>query len=394
MDWKIPFSGRSHQYTHVEEQEVLRVMRGAIPLTQGVEKSKFETKYCEVLGVPYAFAVSNATAGLELAAELCQLDSEGEVLIPTHTFTSSAYPFVKQGAQITWVDMDPITRVSQVEQYELCRSSKTKVIVVVHLYGFAVDMLSIRKWADTHNILVIEDNAQALGASRDNYKTGQLGDFSVASFHSHKNLTTLGEGGMLSVRDAQYAEIIPLIRHNGHAPYLGDRECYWKPAMGDVVLPKLNDKIILPHNFCLGEVECALGTLLLDRLNQMNQEKRTRALWVMDQLKNIEGLKFHRVEDESHTYHLLVAELRTTKLRDQFLSHLSKKYLIQGVVQYNPLHRYPFYQELGLGIAICPNSDSFFDTMLSFPFHHCLEDTQIEYLSESIIQTAKHCGLV
>lgn len=394
MDWIIPFSGRSHQYTEAEEQEVLRVMREAVPLTQGIEKSKFEQKFSKTQKVPYSFAVSNATAALELAAELCELTPEDEVLIPTHTFTSSAYPFLRQGAKIVWVDMDAQTRVSEVAQYEAQRTPRTKVIVVVHLYGYSVNMREIRTWADQHNILIVEDNAQSLGAVRDGVKTGELGDFSVASFHSHKNITTLGEGGMLSVRDQKYSQVIPLIRHNGHAAYEADREFYWKPAMGDVVLPELNGKAILPHNFCLGEVECALGAMLLDRLELMNFEKRQRAIGIIDQLNHIESIKFHRVDDSSHTYHLLVAEMPSTELRDQFLFHLSTQFKIQGVVQYNPLHRYPLYQKLGLSKASCPNSEKFFDSMISFPFHHSLTNNQIEYMVDSIIKTAKHCGIL
>jgi perosamine synthetase len=390
MDWKIPFSGRSHNYTESEESEVLRVMRSGTTLTQGLEKEKFEKIFCQLFEVPNAFALCNATAGLELAAELCDLDSNDDVLIPTHTFTSSAYPFARQGANIIWTDMDPETRVSQLEQYEARRTPNTKVAVIVHLYGYAVEMPSLREWADQYGILLVEDNAQALGASRDEWKTGQLGDFSVCSFHSHKNLTTLGEGGILTAKNPELAKLVPLLRHNGHAAYSIGRPHYWKPAMGDLQLPRLGNKMLIPHNFCLGEVECAIGTMLLGRFEKMNDEKRTRALNIIDSLKDIDTLQFHRVDNKSHTYHLLVAEMPTPKMRDQFLDELSGKYKIQGVVQYNPLHRYPLYKDLGFGTAECPNADSFFDRMISFPFQHTLTNEEVTYTIESVQKIVKN----
>ncbi|HIL96791.1 MAG TPA: aminotransferase, partial [Pseudomonadales bacterium] len=97
-DFLIPFGGRSHTYTDGEIDEVKRMMQGSMALTQGEEQDRFQKRFSKFLGVENAFAVSNATAGLELIAQLCQFHSGDEVVIPAHTFTSSAYPFVKHGA--------------------------------------------------------------------------------------------------------------------------------------------------------------------------------------------------------------------------------------------------------------------------------------------------------
>ena len=114
MEFRIPFSGRAHNYTDDEVSAATYAMRNAVPLTQGSFLHAFEKKFGDYVRRPYTFAVSNATAGLELSAQLCQLDVKDEVIIPAHTFTSTAYPFAKVGAKIVWADIDLLTRVVNV----------------------------------------------------------------------------------------------------------------------------------------------------------------------------------------------------------------------------------------------------------------------------------------
>ena len=382
MNFRIPFIGRAHKYTEEEQAIVLEVMNKAVPLTQGKYQEEFQKKFCEYIGSDYAFAVNNATNALELVAQMCQFKEGDEFICPTHTFTASAYPFIKKGGIPVWADIDPKTRVVTLETIKKCVTSKTKAIIVVHLYGFCVDVEPIAKFAKEKSILLIEDVAQALGTEVNGKKAGTFGDFGVFSFHSHKNITTLGEGGMLVVKDKKYADIIPMLRHNGHCAWNFERENYWVPAMGNVDLPKLNGEYLMPNNYCLGEVECALGTKLLDRIDKINSQKRERALYFIDSLKDYDLLKFHRVESSRHNYHLLVAEVKRG-MRDLFMKKISEEKGIQCVVQYYPLHRYDLYKKLGFGKADCPNSEYFFDNMVSFPFHHMMSDEDFEYMLKS-----------
>jgi dTDP-4-amino-4,6-dideoxygalactose transaminase len=259
---------------------------------------------------------------------------------------------------------------------------KTKAIVVVHLYGYVADMSEIVKLSKKHGILLVEDAAQSMGASLDGKMSGTFGDISVFSLHSHKNITTLGEGGILVIKDPAMAEIVPMLRHNGHCPFPFEQDYYWKPAMSNVSFPELNGQILWPNNYCIGEVECALGEKLLKRIDTMNAEKRARALNFIDALINCDTLEFHREDSKRHNYHLLVAQVTNGK-RDDIMKFLAYEKGIQCVVQYYPLNRYPFYQKLGFGKADCPNTDLFFDNMISFPFHHWMSDTDFEYLLES-----------
>lgn len=381
MNFKIPFSGRAHTYTEEETQTVVEVMQSADVLTQGQYLQRFQSKFCQYTGAKHAFAVNNATAALELTAQMCQFNTSDEVIIPAHTYTATAYPFLKNNAKIVWADIDQKTRVVTAQSLEKCITKNTKVIIVVHLYGYCADMPAIMELASKNKLLVVEDAAQALGAKLNNQMAGTFGDFGVFSFHSHKNLTTLGEGGMLVVNSKEYADIIPKLRHNGHCDFSFEREHYWIPAMGNVNLPELNGQYLLPNNFCIGEVECALGIKLLDRIDKINQEKRDRAIIFIDAIKDIPDLIFHKEDSNRHNYHLLVAKFINGK-RDRFITKMSE-IGIQCVVQYYPLYRYDLYKKLGYGKATCPNTDEFFDNMVSFPFQHLMSDSDFNYMVDS-----------
>jgi perosamine synthetase len=384
MEFNIPFSGRAHAYTEDEVQTVIETMQTAVPLTQGHYQQVFQQKFNEYTESKHAFALNNATAALELSAQLCQFQTDDEVIIPAHTFTATAYPFLKKGAKIVWADIDLKTRVITAQTIEQCITQKTKAIVVVHLYGYCADMPTIMELAKKHDLLVVEDAAQALGTRVNNQMAGTFGDFGVFSFHSHKNITTLGEGGMLVLKDQKMAEIIPMLRHNGHCGFNFEREHYWIPAMGNVDLPGLNGKPIWPNNYCLGEVECALGVKLLDRIDQINVEKRERAMCFIDSMVDSPEFEFHREDSKRHNYHLLVARILNGK-RDAFMCKMAEAG-VQCVVQYYPLNRYDLYKKAGYGEADCPNTDQFFDNMVSFPFHHMMSD---ELFAELITITKK-----
>jgi len=374
MEFKIPFIGRAHTYTDEEIKTVVEAMQTAVPLTQGAHQQEFQEIFSEYSEAKYAFAVNNATAALELSAQLCQFQPDDEVIIPAHTFTATAYPFLKKGAKIVWADIDMKTRVITAQTIEQCITEKTKAIVVVHLYGYCADMPEIMMLAKKHELQVIEDTAQALGTSTNNQMAGTFGDFGVFSFHSHKNITTLGEGGMLVVKDEKMADIIPMLRHSGHCDFNFKRENYWVPAMGNVDLPELNGESLWPNNFCLGEVGCALGVKLLGRIDQINQEKRKRAVQFIDEMAGFTELEFHRENTKRHNYHLLVARVLNNN-RDTFIAKMAEAG-VQCVVQYYPLNRYDLYQKTGYGEADCPNTNKFYDNMVSFPFHHMMSDEE------------------
>lgn len=395
MQTKINFSGRAIQYTEEEIATVVEAMRNAEPLTQGAHMAEFERKFAAYEGVDEGscFAVMNGCAALEMSAQLCNFKPGDEVIIPSHTFTASAYPYIKHGATPVWADIDPATRVVTAETIARVITPATKAVVPVHLYGYVADMPAIMDLCRERGLICIEDAAQAIGSEIDGRKAGSFGDMAIFSFHSHKNLTTLGEGGMLYVKDPELAAIVPLLRHNGHCAFKGERPNYWTPAMGNVDLPILNGTPLMPSNYSIGEVECALGAKMLDRIDEINSKKRARAIRLIDALADFPELEFHRVPDKRHNYHLLAARMASgPEARDRFMTRMYEDKGIKCVVQYLPLNRYDFYKKLGYGAAACPEADAFFDAMVSFPFQHWLSDADYEYLIASIrdVMTGLH----
>lgn len=386
MDIKVNFSGRAIRYTEEEIAVVVEAMRNADPLTQSRYMQEFESKFARYQGVAQGscFTAMNGASALEMSAQLCLLKPGDEVVMPSHTFTASAYPYVKKGAVMAWADIDLHTRVVTAETIERAITPRTKAVVVVHLYGYVADMPAIAALCKDRGILCIEDAAQSIGSELDGRKAGSFGDMATFSFHSHKNLTTLGEGGMLYLRDPEMQAILPALRHNGHCAYTFERPDYWKPAMGNVDIPMLHGEMLMPNNYSLGEVECALGAKLLDRIDQINAEKRQRALQFIDALADFPELEFHREASPRHNYHLLAARFTTgPEQRDKFMRAMHDEKGVKCVVQYIPLDRYDFYKRLGMGNAHCPNADTFFDSMVSFPFQHWLSEDEFTYMLEA-----------
>ena len=387
-DFKIDFSARGHDYLAEDIEAVVAAMKHADPLTQGKYLIEFEEKFAKFNNSQNCFAVSNCTAALELAAILCSLKPGEEVIVPAHTFCATAIPFGRTGAKLIWADIDPETRVVTAETIQPLITNRTKVIVAVHLYGLMAPMAEIMELAEAYNLLVVEDCAQSPGASIDGIKAGNFGDFACFSFHTHKNMSTLGEGGMLIVHDNSLAKLVPGLRHNGLRGFGYERSRYWIPAMSNVDFDINN---VWPYNFCMSEVQCAVGIRLLDRLEKMNNDRNDRAKKVMDALSEYSELSFQRVPDGYfHCYHLLSAMYDGSaygKTNHDFIELMAFTYGIKVIVQYYPLYRYPIFIRAGFGEANCPNTDRFFDNMVSFPFHHWMPEDEIDDIIECTQKT-------
>ena len=386
--YRIPWSGRSVIYSNAEIRAVVGTMQKADPLTQGKYQKEFEEKFSEYTKTKHSFAVSNCTAALELSAILSKIGKGDEIIIPGHTFCATAIPFARTGAKIVWADIDPETRVVSANTISKCITSRTKIIVVVHLYGLMIEMDSIMELAKRNNLYVVEDCAQALGAEYKGRKAGSFGDFGCFSFHCQKSITTLGEGGMLTVKSDTLAKLVPGLRHNGLRPYPPGREKFWLPAMNNVDFDLDN---VWHYNFCINEVQCALGIESLKNLDAMNQKRKKRARKMIAALKDFPELSFQEIkEDKMHVYHLLSAKYDGSKFgktRDNFIETMVQKYKIKTIIQYYPLYRYPIFKKAGFEKANCPNTDDFFDNMISFPFHYWMNDKDFQYMINSAKKT-------
>jgi len=384
MEYKINWSGRSLDYTTEEIDVLVNVAKNADPLTQGDYLSEFENSIKKQIGVDHAFGLTSAASALELIAVLSKLGVGDEVIIPSHTYCASAIPFGRTGATIVWADIDPETFVVSAQDIQSKITKNTKMVVVVHLYGLSCEMQLITQICTENNINLVEDCAQAIGARYQGKQVGSFGDYACFSLHAQKNITTLGEGGVLVVKDAQTASMVPGLRHNGHAPYGDERAHYWKPAMGNV---DMDMDGVWPFNYSMTEVQAALGTKLLERLDELNAERRSRANRFIREMRDYPELIFQKTTDEmQNAFHLLPAryhDKNNRKNNDDLINLLSTEYGIKAIVQYYPLNRYPLFEKMGFGAANCPNTDLFFDNMVSFPFHHWMSDDDFNYMIAS-----------
>ncbi len=379
----IAMPGVQTRMTSKEEQELLRVLREANSLSLGVggapENDAFELAFTTMMGSADSVALNSCSSALEMAAILSGLGPDDEVIIPAHTFVATAVPFARTGAAIRWADIDADTRLVTAETIKPLVSERTKVIVVVHLYGLTVDMDPIVALAEEIGAFVVEDCAQAPGAIYHGRRVGTMGDFGCFSFHTHKNMTTLGEGGMLTVRDAEHARQARRMRWMGIWAFEGNREKDWVPAGNDLVEPIPGR---WPVNSCLGEPNAAVGRMMLNRLDDINRQRQHQANRFRQALADYPELVFQTVPERcEHVYHLLSVRYDGARYgcrRDDLFTLLREKYQLKVIVQYWPLHRAELFGKFGFGDADVPETDRFYDNMVSFPWWSDMSDELID----------------
>lgn len=384
---KINFSPISYKFSKKEFGKIFKKLSQTNHYTQGKYLQKFEYELSKYFGTTNCVVTSNAVSALEIIVDLLDLDKNDEIIIPAHTYTASAYPFLRKTKKIRWVDIDLKTRVTNIEHIKKRVTKNTKVIVVVHLYGYSVDIKPIQKFAKEKNIILIEDSAQSIGSEINGKKTGTFGDFSIVSFQQQKNLTSLGEGGLLIFKNSKFRKIINQLRHNGHTKFKNQKD-YWLPAMSNVEMPKHNESYIIPHNFCLAEVNCITGSLLLSKIDTLNRTKIKKAKYFINKLSSVSDfIKFNEDYSKKNNFHLLVGMCVNIN-RDSLIRLLFNKYKIQCITQYYPLYKYNFYKNIDVNHS-CTNTEIFYKNMISIPFSHFITFKELDYIARSMKSSIK-----
>ena len=386
---KIDWPHRGHAYSKQEIDVVVDIMSNPkVQLTQGSSVLKFEKDFMNYLGSENAFSLMSAAHGLDISANLIEIQKGDEVIIPAHTYCATALAYARRGAIIKWADICPDSLTVTLESISKLITSKTKAVVVVHLYGLMCpDIYKISDFLKSKNIFLVEDCAQSLGASFKEKNCGTIGDIGVFSFHSQKNLTTLGEGGMIVVKDQDLAKHVKGLRLNGHAPFTNKEE-YWLPAMTNV-----DEDIpgIWPIKSSMNEAQGAIGSLIIERMDSLTDSRRSLSKFFRTELKNQDELKFQDIHSETaHSHHLLPARCISDNWnRDDLIKILYNKFNIKCVIQYYPLNRYDLFKKNGMGNASVPNTDEFYDNMISIPFSLTFSEEENNYLVNSIKESIK-----
>jgi dTDP-4-amino-4,6-dideoxygalactose transaminase len=387
--FRVIFPQMQHPYTEEEIEAVVSVMRHAEGQTQGKYLERFEKDFAAFIGAKYAFGVNNCTNALKLAAIFSRVGPGDEVILPGYTYCASAVPFADMGAKLVWADIDPKTWVIDPADIEKKITGKTKVILVVHLLGIPADMKRIMAIAAKHGIKVVEDCAQALDCRIDGQHVGTFGDFGCYSFHAAKTMTTLGEGGMLVLRDDQIATALPGIRHNGLCAFQGERPQYWVPAMSNVD-DFFHDQ--WPQNFCIGEAQCALGSEQLKSIIPNNTILIEQDRKIREALSDIDEFSFpHIMEDGRYVVHQYIMHYngsRYGKNRNDLLDLMTQKHGVRCIVQYYPLYWYPLFQKHGMGAHDCPVLDAWWPNSFSLPWWCGIDDESLKIMTDALRASA------
>ncbi len=383
--YRVSIPARQRPYTEAEIAVVVDAMRNVQGQTQGAKQEQFQQDFAAFTGANLAFAVANATNALSLAATLCGVRPGDEVIVPAYTFCASAIPFGKEGAKIIWADIHPDTWVVDPADIERKITPRTRAIVAVHLLGMPCDMPAIMAIAARHGLKVVEDCAQALDARINGQHVGTFGDFGCFSFHGAKTMTTLGEGGMLTVKSDADAALVPGIRHNGCCGFNFPRERYWVPAMSNV---DMDIEGFWPNNFCIGEVQCALGSEELKTLTANTDRIIAQNDRLREFLADVPEISFNKIPaGYRHVRHQYVQHFDGSafgKNRDDLLDLLTAKYGIRSIVQYYPLYRYPLFQKLGCGDYDCPVLEGWWDNSFSVPMWCGMDEESLVTIAESV----------
>jgi len=383
--FRVSFPARLRPYHEDEIEAVVNVMRNAEVQTQGPWLAQFEADFRVYSGAKHAFAVDNCTNALHLAATLCRLKPGDEVIITAYTFCATAIPFGATGARIVWADNDRETWVTSPADIERKITGRTRAIVVVHILGMTVDMPAIMRIARKHGLRVVEDCAQAPGAAVHGQKVGTFGDFGCFSFHGAKNMTTLGEGGMLAVRADEDAALVAGLRHNGVRAFAQPRDRYWVPAMSNV---DIDIEGMWPFNFSIGEAQCALGSAALKHLDETNDRLIAQGMKLRALLADIPEISFAVIpEGHRHIFHTFVLHFDGSaygRNRNDLMDFLVNEARVRAIVQYHPLYRYPLFQRLGAGEHDCPVLEKWWDNSFSLPWSAGWSDEVLQYLADSV----------
>ena len=387
--YKIDWPKRAHFFNEKEIKLVSSILRDQnSALTFGPYVAKFENDFAKFVKVKRAFSTMSCAHSLDIAAMVLDIKKGDEVILPSHTYCATALAFSRRGAILKWADIELDSFCISLRNIEKLVTKKTKAIIVVHLYGLICpDIKKISSYAKKNKIYLIEDCAQSFGSYLNKKSCGTFGDIGCFSFQSQKNLTTLGEGGMIIAKSNSLLNKIKNLRFNGHREFKNQTK-YWLPATIDV---NMDIKNVHPIKSTMTEIQGAVGSLLLKKFKKILQKRRNLFFYIRHSLSDIKELKFQTVKNLNTTSaHLLPAVyLNKKNNRDSLIDILSTKFKIKSVTQYYPLHKYKFFIKLGFGNIKLKNTEFFYKNMISFPFNINLTKKQINYQIKSIRSSIK-----
>jgi perosamine synthetase len=344
-----------------EEQAVKEVLESGI-LAQGPRVSLLEERFAQYCGTKFAVAVSSGTAALHAALHAAGIGPGDEVITVPFSFIATINPIIMVGAKPVLVDIEKDTFNLDVRQFEAAITKQTKAIIPVHLYGQPANMEEIRTIAAAHNIVVIEDACQAIGADYKGKKAGALGDMGCFSLYATKNIMC-GEGGMITTDNEAFATRMRQFRQHGMSgPY---------EYQG------------LGYNYRLTDLQAAIAIEQLKKVDGFTAKRQANAKLMTKALAGIKGITLPTVAaDRTHAYHQYT--IRLEKNRDEVAQRLRDHDIIAGVYYPKPLHLVPHIAAYGYKPGDFPVSEAAAAEVLSLPIHPNLADGDVDTIASAL----------
>lgn len=332
---------------------------------------RFEQEFARRLGMRHAVALPSCTAGLHLALLALGVRPGDEVIVPEITWIASAAPVSYVGATPVFADVDPETWCLDIASFKNCITPRTRAVIPVDLYGGMPRMDELLAVARRHNIAVIEDAAEAIGAEYRHRAAGSWGDVGVFSFHGSKTLTT-GEGGMLVTNDDALWQRVLVLRDHGRRP--GDRSFF-------------NQEVAWKYK--MSALQAALGLAQLQRLDELLHRKRLIFRWYQEELGHVPGLRLNAEPPGTKNAYWMVTAILDASYglgKERIMAALSE----QGIDSrpfFHPLSSLPAYSGFPGVIAARQRNRVAYDLAdrgINLPSALCLTREQVAQVGRAV----------
>ena len=328
-----------------EKKAVIRVMdkkiisdfigRAGDKFLGGEYVKKFEKDFCRKFGVKYAVSFSSASTALQAAVAALGIGPGDEVITSPFTMSATASAILLNNAIPVFADIDPETYCPDPSSIEKKITEKTKAILTVNIFGGSSDFSAIVKLAKKHNLKIIEDNAQSMGAKYEEKYLGTIGDIGIFSFNVHKHLQC-GEGGVLITNDEKLAFRAQLVRNHG--------EVIVDDLSGEGI-----EESIIGSNYRLSELHAAVAIEQLKKINKLNNPRVNLAKYLTSQLEKFSWLAPCKIlKNSTHTFYVYPIKFFTEKIgikRETFTKTMAAEGFVLGQGYLKPLYLMPIYQK-------------------------------------------------
>jgi dTDP-4-amino-4,6-dideoxygalactose transaminase len=329
----------------------------------GPAVTEFEAAFARYCGAPHAVAVGTGTDALVLALRALGVGPGDEVITAANSFFATAEAVSHAGATPVLADVDEVTLLIDPADVARRVTPRTRCVIPVHLFGQIADMAPLRALAAANGLHVLEDSAQAHGATRTGpggevWRAGSIAEVAAFSFYPTKNLGALGEGGAITTRDPELAERVKRLRDHGQAGR--------------------HDHVDIGYNARLDALQCACLSVSLGKLDAGNAARRRAAARYRDQLADAPGVRLlAEPAGSSPVHHLMIVRVDAA-IRDAIRDALGKAGIATAIHYPRPIHLQRAYAHLGQGPGSCPVAERAANEMISLPMYPDLTVAQVD----------------